>query len=319
MRAKDSFPVAAGEAGPARRAPARVTAISSATALLAGLLPLAAPAADAPALAPAHANATINVNGTVLPNLNGIWTRRGSFLFQADTRDPLKETPPYKPDWMKEYDDYRHKVAATGEITLDPTSACLPPGVPRMMNAVYPMEILMTPGQVTIIEEWMGETRRIYTDGRKHQDDPDVTYVGDSIGHWEKDGTLVIDTIALEPDTILDQSGLKHSAQLHFIERMKLISPNVMQNQMTLDDPVAFVHPWTVTRTFDRAKPGESIHEFVCEQNNRNPVSADGTEGVVLQNGKDKTTVMSGSGPAQKQQQPQQKPQQQQPGQPLRF
>ena len=38
------------------------------------------------------------------------------------------------------------RVAETGVNTKDPTAGCLPPGMPRMMSAVYPMEILMTPG-----------------------------------------------------------------------------------------------------------------------------------------------------------------------------
>ncbi len=223
---------------------------------------------------------------THLPNFGGIWVRQGSFLFDPAVRDPLQLKPPYKPDWMKAFDDYRKQVAETGVVKLDPTAGCLPPGMPRMMGVVYPMEILMTPGQVTIITEWMGQIRRVFTDGRKHPDDPDITYVGHSIGHWEK-GVLVIDTVAMKGDTLLDQSGMKHSDQIHVIERMRLIDAKTLENQLTLEDPIAFTHPWTVTRTFKRAKPGEEIREFVCNENNRNPIKPDGSVGVILEgNGK---------------------------------
>ena len=105
-------------------------------------------------------------------------------------------------------------MATTGVNTLDPTAeCCLPPGMPRMMSAVYPMEILMTPDQVTIITEWMGQIRRVYTDGRPHPEDPDITYVGHSTGKWDKD-VLVIDTVAMKGDTVLDQTGMKHSDQI---------------------------------------------------------------------------------------------------------
>jgi|SRR5579872_4426487 len=221
-----------------------------------------------------------------LPDFGGIWVRQGSFLFDPAVRDPLKLEPPYKSDWMQRFDAHRKQVAETGVATLDPTAGCLPPGMPRMMSVVYPMEILMTPGQVTLITEWMGQIRRVYTDGRKHPDDPDVTYVGHSIGHWEKD-VLVIDTVAINGDTLLDQSGMRHSDQIHVIERMRLKDPQTLENQLTVEDPVAFIHPWTVTRTFKRAKPGEEIREYVCLENNRNPIKADGSVDVILK-GSDK-------------------------------
>ena len=41
-------------------------------------------------------------------------------------------------------------------------TACQPPGIVRMMAMVYPMEILQTPGQVTIIAEWEGQIRSVF-------------------------------------------------------------------------------------------------------------------------------------------------------------
>ena len=182
----------------------------------------AAPATTAVATVTATAPATIAINNVTRPNLNGMWIRNGSFLFDPAVRDPLKMNPPYKPEWLKEFDEHRNRVATTGVNTLDPTAGCLPPGMPRMMSAVYPMEILMTPDQVTIITEWMGQIRRVYTDGRPHPEDPDITYVGHSTGKWDKD-VLVIDTVAMKGDTVLDQTGMKHSDQIRVTERMRLV------------------------------------------------------------------------------------------------
>lgn len=254
-----------------------------ATAAIAAPAAAAASANTAATATPvAKAPATITINNVTRPNLNGMWIRNGSFLFDPAVRDPLKMNPPYKPEWMKEFDEHRHRVATTGVNTMDPTAGCLPPGMPRMMSAVYPMEILMTPDQVTIITEWMGQIRRVYTDSRPHPEDPDITYVGHSTGFWEKD-VLVIDTVAMKGDTVLDQTGMKHSDQIRVTERMRLIDPQTLENQLTLDDPVAFTQPWTVTRTFRRAKPGDEMREFVCMENNRNPIMPDGSVGVILQ------------------------------------
>lgn len=265
-----------------RKADARLAVIFAALAALA--VGVGAIGAEAPAKA--QAAVRVRVGDKTLPNFNGVWIRTGSFLFDPAVRDPLKMNPPYKPDWMKSFDEHRQRVATTGVNTLDPTAGCLPPGMPRMMSVVYPMEILMTPGQVTLITEWMGQIRRIYTDGRSHPEDPDITYVGHSTGRWDG-GTLVIDTVAMKEDTVLDQTGMKHSADIHVIERMRLLDAQTLENQLTLEDPVAFTRPWTVTRVFKRAKPGDEMREFVCLENNRNPIKADGSVGVILQ-GNDK-------------------------------
>lgn len=243
--------------------------------------------AAAPATPAAPAVPTvITVGDSKLPNLNGMWIRTGSFLFDPAVRNPLDMKPPYKPDWMKDFDEHRQRVATTGVNTLDPTAGCIPPGMPRMMSAVYPMEVLMTPGQVTIITEWMGQIRRVYMDGRPHPEDPDITYVGHSTGKWEGD-TLVIDTVAMKGDTMLDQTGMKHSDDIRVVERMRLVDAQTLENELTLHDPVAFTRPWTVKRVFKRAKPGDEMREFVCMENNRNPIKADGSVGVILQ-GNDK-------------------------------
>jgi hypothetical protein len=69
---------------------------------------------------------------------------------------------------------------------------CLPPGMPGIMGQPYPMEFLLTPGQVTILIEAYQQVRHIYTDGRKlpPQGEPQPWWYGYSVGHWEGD-TLV--------------------------------------------------------------------------------------------------------------------------------
>ena len=81
-----------------------------------------------------------------------------------------------------------------------PSANCLPPGMPGIMGQPYPMEFLLTPGQVTILIEAYNQIRHIYTDGRELPDDPDPTFHGTSVGHWEGD-TLVVETVGFSPIT----------------------------------------------------------------------------------------------------------------------
>jgi hypothetical protein len=236
--------------------------------ILAGLavVLLTAPAAAKAAAQPAK-----------VPDWNGIWERQGSILFDPDTRPGRPEKPPLTPAFQKRYDEIL-AAAAAGNPIADPGALCLPAGMPRVMVMTYPMEILQTPGQVTIIAEWSSQTRRIFTDGRSHPADPDPTYQGHSIGHWEGD-VLVIDTVGIRGDTVFDSTGLGHSDRIHVTERMRRTGPTELEDQLTIEDPVAFTRPWVITRKYSRAKPGMEIMEYICEENNRNPVGADGVTG----------------------------------------
>jgi hypothetical protein len=176
-----------------------------------------------------------------------------------------REIPSYKPDWAARY---QALVASSrdGKVLVDPTARCLPPGMPRTMTTPFPIEISVEPNRVLMLFE-IGGVRRIPTNGAKHLDDPDPTYMGDSVGHWDED-TLVVDTVGLRGDTVFDASGAMHSDQMHIVERIRLIGPNKLEDHTTIEDPVAFTKPWEVTHTYDR-EPDWHIMEFVCEENNR--------------------------------------------------
>jgi hypothetical protein len=241
------------------------------------LAPLAAQAAPGPA---APRPARIAAQGNI-PNWTGIWERVGSILFDPDTQLGQRQRPPLTPEAQKRYDEILASAAA-GNPVADPGALCLPAGMPRVMVMTYPMEILQVPGQVTIVAEWSNQIRRIFTDGRAHPQDPDPTYQGHSIGHWEGD-TLVIDTVAIRGDTVFDSTGLGHSDKIHVSERMRLIAPDMLEDQITIEDPGVFTRPWVVTRKYKRADPGVEIMEYVCQENNRNPVGPNGVTGFTLQ------------------------------------
>ena len=212
-----------------------------------------------------------------LPNWDGIWERVGSITWEPNGRPGVPETPPFTPEYAEKY-RRTTEAARQGHPVADPTSTCLPPGMPRIMTMSYPMEILMTPGQVTIIAEWSSQVRRVFTDGRGHPgaDDLDPTYNGHSIGHWEgkgKDAVLVIDTVGIRGDTGFDSSGIEHSDQIHVTERMRQSAPDMLEDEITVIDPKAFAHPWVVTKKYKRGGADAKIMEYVCEENNRDPLA----------------------------------------------
>ena len=220
------------------------------------------------------------------PDWTGVWIRQGSFNFDSNVKPEQSPNPPYKPDWMARY-QAGLELMKKGQAPADPTAGCVPGGMPRIMNMVYPMEILQVPGQITIIAEWMSQVRRVYTDGRKPPapDVIDPTYNGYSTGHWEGD-TLVVDTVGLREDTVLDQTGVRHSAEMTIHERFREVSPGMLELMLTVNDPVAFTKPWTVKKSFKRAPPKTEIMEYVCQENNRNPIDANGVVQTILKGNK---------------------------------
>ena len=213
------------------------------------------------------------------PNWNGVWQRVGAIPWDPTLPPGQIDHPPLTPEYQALYQRGIDSMASGAPVN-DPTAACVPQGMPRIMNMVYPMEIFQRPGQVAIFAEWQSQVRRIYTDGRKYDPDSDRTYNGFSTGHWEgKD--LVVFTQGLRGDMMLTQWGLGLSDALTVQERFHQVDENTLTDTITLTDPKALTKPWTVTKTFRRA-PNLQIMEYACAENNRNPILADGTTGVIL-------------------------------------
>jgi hypothetical protein len=160
---------------------------------------------------------------------------------------------------------------------------CVPYGMPTIMTMPYPYEFLLTPGQVTIIGEEERMIRHIYTDGRPLPKNPDPTFWGTSVGHWEGK-TLVVESVGFSPQTLMistppvtghDVVAVPHSSKMKIIERFRLLDPNTMQIKTTIIDPVALTQPYTTTQIMNRY-PNWTIDEYICQENNRNSVNSRG-------------------------------------------
>ena len=163
----------------------------------------------------------------------------------------------------------------------NPSANCLPPGMPAIMSQPYPIEILMTPGKVTIVIEAYTQGRHIFTDGRPLPQDPDPTFFGTSVGRWEAN-TLVVETVGLED--VPRGLSFPYSDKIRIVERFRLADPNTMTIETTINDPEALTMPYSMgTRTFTRHR-NWTIAEYICEENNRNFVDEKGKAGLNLAN-----------------------------------
>jgi len=182
----------------------------------------------------------------------------------APGRNPVEKIidVPFQP-WARQL--YEKRLADLQKD--DPESRCLPPGIPRLYQTPFPFQIFQLTDRVLFVFEGGSHFwRPVFTDGRPHLKDPNPTYLGDSIGHWEGD-TLVVDTIGFNDRTWLDQDGHPHTEALHTVERFERTDEATLHYQVTIEDPSAYTRSWTTSYTIPWA-PGEEPMEYVCHENN---------------------------------------------------
>jgi hypothetical protein len=208
---------------------------------------------------------------TKTPDFTGAW---GTFRAGRGGGDPKLNPPPagelvLKPEYAKPYEARRAAEADAnkrGEQLANSGAQCIPYGVPTMMSvAVYPVEIIQTAKQMTVISEAFSEVRRIYLDRPQAPlDDVAPGYYGRSVGKWDGD-TLVVDTIGIKT-SVSGYRGMPHSEKMRITERFKLVAPDVMHDQITIDDPVVLEKPMVYTLAYKRLPDYEMV-EFVCDNN----------------------------------------------------
>lgn len=140
---------------------------------------------------------------------------------------------------------------------LSPTSG--PPMLPGPYNNNY--QIVQTPDTVMIAIEMIHDVRIIPLDGRAHLPAAIRNWLGDSVGHWENN-SLVVDTT-----NFTDLTHFRGSDRnLHLIERFTRTGPETILYQFTVDDPTAFVKPWTAELPMVRS--AGPMYEFACHEGN---------------------------------------------------
>jgi hypothetical protein len=200
-----------------------------------------------------------------LPDWSGTWVPN-----ITDQNKRIKTDPtPWTPAVAKQIETMQAEERAGRPRGLFVN--CLPEGMPSWMLISHnALEILFSPGRVTLLGESDGNRlRRIYTDGRGHAADPDPSFHGDSIGHWEGD-TLVVDTVGVLPQSFIAVSeavGMPNNGDLHVIEHLHLAGPDTLHDDLDIIAPHVLSRPWKTTRIYYRQRARKyEILEGVCLQ-----------------------------------------------------
>jgi hypothetical protein len=218
------------------------------------------------------------------PNLKGQWVRAegsaGVGRFDPTKPPGRLQEPPLTAEYQAIYEANLADQALGGQ-GIDPTYRCLSPGMPRIMHAYSPMEIVVTPDTTHILIEHIHDNRRIHTDGREFPADMDLDpmFAGYSIGEWiDEDGdgrydVLRVETRGLKGPRTYDASGIPfhRDNQTVIKERIYLdtANPNLLHDEITIIDH-ALTRPWTVVKNYRRVQSKQPIwwHEDICAEAN---------------------------------------------------
>ena len=220
------------------------------------------------------------VNGR--PNLNGIWQAMGSAHWNLEGHSAaalddfwklgaLASIPagksvvstgkiPYLPEAAAQRDANR-----AGWPKTDPEAACFLPGIPRATYMPYPFEIIQGDTDIFMAYSFASANRTVHIENpRTYEEIPVDTWMGWSNGSWNGD-TLVVETIAQDDRTWLDRAGNFHSYMMTVTERFSLVTPDHIQYEATIEDPLVYAEPWTISLPLYRdISQNAELLEFKC-------------------------------------------------------
>jgi hypothetical protein len=189
------------------------------------------------------------------PDLSGLWRTK-----QATSGETDKAMHSVKPQpWAEELSKKRKEDLGREDMGV----LCLPFG-PRADIDVgkiiqTPRILMMAFGDLTY--------RQIFLDGRPLPKDPNPTWMGYSVGHWDGD-TLVVESAGFNDRTWLDGDGHPHTEALRVTERLRRPDFGHLELERTLDDPKALLQPWVIPIKFEFDADTEML-EYVCAENER--------------------------------------------------
>jgi len=180
------------------------------------------------------------------------------------TKDPVLK--PWAAKQMQESND--EVLSGKRGLPFVAQSTCHPGGVPgQLLTPAEPFYFIQTPKQVWMIWQRDHMVRRVYmTD--KHSEEVKPSWFGESIGRYESDGTLVVDTIGLSTrNSFLDWYRTPHTEKEHVVERFRLINEgNTLEALVKVEDPDTFNEPLYMVQRWRKVK--NALLETACAENN---------------------------------------------------
>ncbi len=147
-----------------------------------------------------------------------------------------------------------------------------PPIVPVSPRGRYNqnMQLFQTPDHVVVFTEMVHDARIVPLDGRDPLPDGIRQWMGSSRGRWEGD-TLVVETTNFTDKTAsfvpFTRLAIGTGRTLHLTERFRLVRPDTLLYEFTIDDPTSFTRPFMAAVPMKRGTA--PLFEYACHEGNR--------------------------------------------------
>jgi len=209
------------------------------------------------------------------PDLSGIWAAecnvygRDSCFTRSlffDVAQGLKPEDVQMTPWAAAIQAQRE----SRDHVDDPYGYCMPPGVPRIDYGGGAFKVLQTPAVTAFLYETLVGMifRQVFTDGRPLPAVIEPTWLGYSVGRWDGD-TFVVDTSGLRDGGWLDTKvGRPHSDALRVTERFRRIDFGHMELAIGINDPKAYLKPWSFKTTLS-LQPDTELLEAFCDSHEK--------------------------------------------------
>ena len=153
----------------------------------------------------------------------------------------------------------------------DPWRVCDPFGFPRSAtNETRGLAFATMPQGIVIMTQYEKIWRMVWMDGRElpknvgTRGGPSSRWYGYSIGHWDSDNTLVVETTGVDDTTWIDRRGYPHSVDMHVAERYTRVDHNDLELSVTIDDPKMYTKPFVEVTNKFKFTPKQLEDEQLC-------------------------------------------------------
>jgi hypothetical protein len=130
----------------------------------------------------------------------------------------------------------------------NPQVDCIPMTAPTIMLYSNIFDVTLSDERLDWSSEWLGAERTIWLDGREHPPATERFQQGHSVGAWEDENTLVVDTTNYADHAAGLSFEIPSGAQKHTTERMTLSADGKrIDYEFVLEDPEYLTSPITGT------------------------------------------------------------------------
>jgi len=217
---------------------------------------------------PSDSAKTQDISTPLSHDLSGVWMQYpdGDIVGTPGMNGVNEHFRPSLTPWGQAQVDAARPLSGSKAVAgTEDTSVlrCEPSGPPQILILPNPWEIVQIPGRVLMFFEQQHIWREIWTDGRPLPKDPDPSWLGYSVGHWEGD-MLVVETVGFNDKEWVDLYGNPRTSTTHLTERYRRLDHDTLEQQIIIDDPRVYTKPWVSPPKRHKLEPGWELAEWFC-------------------------------------------------------